>query len=89
MIITQAYKYTENNAMLFFPESSKILLSNDEPQLMQGELVDVICEVQGDYTSMYEPSTAPERLEYLQSEVDLFDSQDAANKIIQINNLIQ
>jgi hypothetical protein len=88
MIITQAYKYTENNAVLYFAESSKVLLNNDTAELMQGALTDVICEVQGDYTTMYEAAEAADRISYLQSEYDMYGDTAALQKITDINNLI-
>lgn len=88
MIITQAYKYIENNATLFFPESSKHLLDGDYYVEMQGELVDVICEIEGDYSMMYEPAHAQDRIQYLEFERDLFGDETAQEKINQITALL-
>lgn len=88
MIITQAYKYTENGATLFFAEPTKILIDGEYYIEKQGELVDVICEVEGDYTSMYEPADAPARIDYLETERDMFGDETAQEKINQITALL-
>lgn len=89
MIIVQAYKYVENGSTLFFEDAQKILLDDNSYSLQQGVLVTVICEVEGDYSTMYEPANAQERIQYLELERDLFGDETAQDKINEINSLVE